>query len=191
MTRAWRRRQAGFGYIELGMAVAALVALAALAWAVKSYIDGVDERGYQRGVEETTATYAKRDNEALRAAIDAKEKALARVRQLEDANAAEVTAAATEYQRRLADVRATHDRFVAGVRAGTIRLRDPGNPGGAARCAGGAAPQAGPGAGGRDGAAGGELSGAAAEFLLGETARADAVVRQLQACQRIVEADRK
>lgn len=190
MTRAWRRRQSGFGYVEIGMAIAALVALAALAWAVKSYLDGIDAKAYQRGVDETTAAYAKRDNEALRQAIAAREAAEKRVLEIEQRAARDVAAASTTYQRELADVRSVHDRFVAGVRSGAIRLRDPGRTAGAADCARDAAGPAAGASGGRDGGSGAVLSAEASEFLWAEAGRADALRAQLLACQAVIRADR-
>lgn len=49
----------------------------------------------------------------------------------------------------------------------------------------------GPGISGRDGGAGAYLSTETAEFLLGLTGEADAVVRQLKACQAVAREDRR
>lgn len=84
------RRQGGFllpafgpWLIYAGLAAAALAAL----WWAYSTIDG---RGYGRGVAETTADYAKRDNQALR-------DALARVAQLQ----AEIRGREREHEARI------------------------------------------------------------------------------------------
>lgn len=74
----------------------------------------------------------------------------------------------------------------AALLSGALRLRDPG-PAPAGR---GVAASAGAGSCRCDGRAAGELSGAAAEFLLGLAADADAVADQLAACQRVVTEDR-
>lgn len=74
----------------------------------------------------------------------------------------------------------------AALLSGALRLRDPG-PAPAGR---GVAASAGAGSCRCDGRASGELSGAAAEFLLGLAADADAVADQLAACQRVVIEDR-
>ena len=93
----------------------------------------------------------------------------------------------TDYQRRLNDATQQRAADRAALRAGALRLRD---PGGAADCRGAAA-EAGAGSAGRDGRAPGDLSPAAAGFLLELASDADDVARQLAACQRVVEADRQ
>lgn len=83
-------------------------------------------------------------------------------------------------------VQAEHD--VAAVRAGALRLRDPGAK--PAACPG-AVPSAAPAASVGDGPAPGELSRELDEFLVSEANRADAVAIQLGACQAVVLSDRK
>lgn len=176
----------GFTIIQMGLAVAALGLLTALALAAKGYLEDVDERAFQRGVAQTTALWEKRANQEL---ADAQAE-IERLRTLKDAAArahqAELHQAAQDYEKRRAENERSKDRFVADVRAGRVVLRDPG------RTAPPACPQAGGGAGsapaapvaGGDDAKGGGLSGEAAEFLLGEAARANAVVDQLTLAQR-------
>lgn len=139
-------------------------------------------------VAERTAWQAK-DNEQLRLAN-------AEIQRLET----EARAAEADHARRLADIgknivkdkqRADqqHQADLDNVRAGTLVLRDPGAPGLRA-CAGAAgAPVAGPSR--SDGPGGGGLSGAAAEFLLGEASRADDLARQLTAAQAVIAEDRR
>ena len=78
---------------------------------------------------------------------------------------------------------------VRAARAGTLRLRDPGAT--ACQTSGSALPGAGAGTGQRDGPGNGGLSGDAAEFLLKLTGRCNDVRDTLNACQRIVEEDRR
>lgn len=91
------------------------------------------------------------------------------------------------YQEQLTNATDQHTTDLAALRAGTLRLRDR-----AARQSPACdrVPETTAAAGGRDGDPGTELSGAAAEFLLGLTNRANRIVEQLTACQAIVRADR-
>lgn len=111
----------------------------------------------------------------------------ANYRQAEAKHANALASIATTYETRLSDAKAVHDRDVAAVRAGALRLRDP-----FAKCPlGSAAAPAGAGSSLGDGPAGAELSGAVTEFLLGEASRANAIVEQLTTCQQVVIEDRK
>ena len=179
------RNQRGFGYVELGAALAALAMIACIVWWVRGYLKEVDLAGYNRAVGE----YARRDNEALRTAIATRDRLQREKDALEAKNAQLVTAASANYQKGLTDGKAELDAALARARGGQ-RLRDAG-----ARCpavgdrdATGAARA---GAGGRDGPQGADLSDAAAEFLLRLAGEADDVVRQLAACQAVVRADRE
>jgi len=191
------KRQRGFGLVEIaiyaGIAIAVLGALAGLVHVWHNYTDGLDKKGYDRGVQETQATYAKRDNTALVAANK-------RIKDLEDARAADllqsqldVNDQATRFEQEKADAEKTTAARIAAARAGNLRLFDPGTKGGNTSCAGsgdggGAAGVAT--AGGPDGAGGSELSVVADEFLLGESKRADIIAKKLNrlqiACQAIV-----
>lgn len=184
-------KQRGNIYVILALTIAAAGALAGLAWAWNAYTTKLDRLGYERGASETTAQYAARDNAALQAAIQAKDKAEARIAALEDNNAKAVAAASTNYQKGLADGKVTLDAALADVRAG-FRLRDPaGSPGLSARCIGDAIGPPSAAASGRDGQAGSELSQAASDFLLRLAGEADEVVIQLTACQQILISDRE
>ena len=173
-------------------AIATLVAIVAVLGALWWIYSGIDERGYQRGKSETETTYAKRDNKQL---VDAQQKILdlqADIRTRESKGDADQAAISATYQEQLSHAHAETDRLVDAVRRGDVRLRDPGAN--VAACAGGGdggrTTVAGA-AGGRDGPAGGELSREAAEFLLSEAGRADAIVRQLAAAQAVILNDRK
>lgn len=100
-----------------------------------------------------------------------------------------LAAASQTYQESLQHEKATHDRTVAGLRSGALRLRIE-----LARrqtADGGSAAGATSGSGRCDGEARAELSTAAAEFLVGLASEADTVVHQLTACQAVVSADRQ
>jgi prophage endopeptidase len=111
------------------------------------------------------------------------------VRAKEAEHAEKLASFSQTYQEQLQNVRMEKDKFVAGVRAGTIRLRIPqparpssNNP---------ALDQVNAGAGRCDASAESELPRDVAEFLYSEASRADAIVNQLQACQAIVIEDRR
>lgn len=113
----------------------------------------------------------------------------AAAREVERAKAAAVAAVSADYQRRLNDANKQRAADADAIRAGTLRLRDPGAAGVVSsgdRSADTAAP-----AGGCDGRASGELSGAAAQFLFDLAADADQVAMQLQACQAVIIEDRR
>jgi hypothetical protein len=102
-----------------------------------------------------------------------------------------------DYQNKLKEHNHEKDRVIAGLRNGSIRLRDPGvKP--TVRAGGGIGAEALAATVGRDGKTGGgsgELSTEAAGFLWGEATRADQTILrlifQIDACQAIVEEDRR
>lgn len=146
--------------------------------------------GRADGGADTNAAWQSRENTTL-------QKANARIVELEEdarrreaTHAQDMAAAAAQYQKEKAHVEADRDRTIADLRSGALRLRIPI----AAACAGtvgGTAAAPGAGAGRSDDPTTAELSAAAAEFLVGLAAEADAVVNQLTACQAVVIADRK
>jgi hypothetical protein len=109
-------------------------------------------------------------------------------RRREQKHADEVARISTNYQRQLSDAKRKRDSDVVAVRAGDIRLFDPGTRKGACIDWG---REVGAAAGGRDGGACRELSREATEFLLGLAGEADEVALQLSACQALVRADRE
>ena len=180
------------GWMYLIGLVVVLALIVGGIYEVKSFVDGVDAKAYARGIKETEATYAQRDNAALKAAN-------ARIAELTDA----VRAAEQEGQRKLdliaqqrekdrSNAKIQHDRDVAAARAGTLVLRDPGQSNTACTAAGdrGSRAEAGASAGNGDGRAKAGLSGEAAEFLLTLTDDADDVARQLAAAQQVIIQDR-
>lgn len=181
------RKQRGNIYVVLALVIAASIAL----YFVFEFVDAHWETsaGVLKGTTDTTALYAKRDNDALRAAIEAKRKAEARVAELEREAADRVTTADADYQRGLKDGQAKVDAAVERVHAG-YRLRDPGGSSCPAAGLGGQVAAAGD-PGRRDGQAGADvpaaagctLSAGASEFLIRLAGEADDVTRQLNVCQ--------
>ncbi len=177
------RRQTG--YVLPTWAIYALVAAAALGalWYAYTTIDG---RGYERGKSAVEADYVKRDNKALKDALDRVQTLQAEIRAREASHQAAVAALSEKHQQEKVHAKRQHDRDLAAVRAGTLKLRDPGATATAAQCD--RSPERPPAAasGGDHAAAGSELSGAASEFLLSLMHEADGVVGQLTAAQALI-----
>lgn len=177
------KRQEGFALPTWAIyALAAAAALGALWWAY----DTVDGRGYARGKSEVEANYAERDNKALKDALDRVQVLQAEIRAREASHQAAVASLSEKHQQEKAHAKRQHDRDLAAVRAGTLKLRDPGATATAAQCD--RSPERPPAAtaGGDHAATGSELSGAASEFLLSLMHEADGVVRQLTAAQGLI-----
>ena len=100
-----------------------------------------------------------------------------------------LTQISSAYQTELSNAETQHNRDVAAIRTGAIKLRDAAATPMHADCPPG--PEAATPAPGRDATAGCELSADASGFLLGEADRADTYTRQLAACQAVVLEDRK
>lgn len=172
------------------IAVAVLAALTGLVMAWNAYISGVEQTGYARGKQETEATYAKRDNEQLRATIAAKEAAEAKVAATELKAKATFALLAADYQKDV-DNEAKRNRAVLDdLRAGRIVLHDPGATG-PAQCLGGQSPETAAGASRGDAAAQGRFSREASERFWADATLADEITLQLAACQAVVRADRE
>lgn len=113
-------------------------------------------------------------------ALKEQDKSAAAAREQEQAYAAAQIAASQKYQQEIKNVATQKDRVIADLRAGAIRLRDPGRqyPTGE-----NVLPATAAAASGCDGAAGGELSQPLSEFLVAAFSEADAITHQLTACQ--------
>ena len=144
---------------------------------------------YAAGSDDVAADWQAQENEELRAATARIEQLQAEATAKERAHGEALSAIDVRYQNELKNANDSHQRLVAELRAGSLRLRDQyattgANCGGAS---GGTAATAGE----RDGEAGTDLSGPATGFLLDLTKEADDAVRQLSACQEVVIEDRK
>ena len=173
--------------VTVGLIILALLALAALIKLVTGYLSDLDQRGYDRGALKTKSDYEARDNVALVAAnkliTDLNEK----IRSQEKDHSNRVAKIDEEKTKEVKDVKAKADRDVARIRAGALKLRDPGRT--EQRCPDGGGSSGGTtvaASGVGDGKAGAELSREAAAFLRGEAGRADAVVVQLTTAQALL-----
>ena len=164
----------------------ALTALA-VAWIASLAAVGAWQRHDGRTAER--AEWQARESEQLRHAHAAITRLTAAARAAEARNASALATISTRHTQELHHAQAQRTRDRADLRAGTLRLRDPGAPG--LRADGCLPPAPGPAAGGRDARTPGDLSREAAEFLLDLAAEADDTARQLAACQRVVIADRE
>lgn len=158
---------------------------------VKRAFDDADRRGYQRGVSETESRYKTRDNAALAAANKRIQELETKVRAQEQQHVDALARIGKTHQEELDREKAKRARAVADARAGALKLRDPGARPCAAPGGGGEAGEARTAAGSGDAQAGAELSRPFTEFLIDLAGEADEVVRQLGACQAVIEADRR
>lgn len=187
------RRQRGIatGWLYLIGLILLVGALTGLVVAWDNYTSGLIEQGHDAGVAETKAAYTQRDNAALQAANLEILRLTADVRTKEEAAAVKVAAIAAQLAKEKIDGQAQRARDVADIRAGLIKLRDPGaDPAGALACDPRAGTETAAGAARGDGRAPGGLSGASAEFLLGIADDADVLAHQLAAAQAVIRQDR-
>lgn len=146
----------------------------------------------QSGATAERARWQARENLELRSAQDKILTLTQDAQRQERGHAVRMAALETQLLQERKRASAQHQADLDRLRAGALRLRDPGarptacSPG--AEPAGRAATAS---ATSGDGAAGGELSSAAAEFLLGLAAEADDVVAQLSAAQHQLIEDRR
>lgn len=187
-----QRGAIAIGWLYLAGAIALILALTGLVMAWNSYTEGLDKKGYDRGVSETTATWTKRDNVALQATLAAQKAAEVRVAQAE-ANAAQAQSYATgQYEKGMNDGKVKTAALVAAARSGTFRLQDPGQTRAITPCSAAIGPAStatsASGGDGHDG--GGGLSAEASEFLLSEGGRANALVKKLNLARAVIVSDR-
>ena len=158
-----------------------------LIWLASLVGVGVWQRSDGATTERTM--WVERENAELVAANAKIVQLNAAARAQEVRHAESLAAISTGHQQEIKNAQAQANADRAAVRAGGLRLYDVAAPG--LRACGSLSGAPGATAGGRDGPKGGELSGAAAEFLLELVNDADAVARQLAACQQVVRADRE
>jgi uncharacterized membrane protein len=180
-------------WLYLAGAIAFMLVLAGLIKVWNNYTTALDKQGYDRGVAESTAAYTKRDNTQLQAALSAQSVAERVAAAAERKAATAQSTASTNYQKGVNDGKTKLAAFIASARAGTVKLRDPGNQAGtgSARCnQASQGTAAGPATGSDGGAASGLLSESATVFLASEANRADEIVMQLTAAQAVIVSDR-
>ncbi len=174
--------------IDIPWWVKALIVLA-IAGAVYGAIVSYGNDRYAAGKDAEKADWIKRENTELITANAEISRLTTKARQTEQDHATAIAKASGTYQEALNHEKTAHARTVADLRAGVLKLRID-----LARresTGGSTTAQTGAGPGGCDGETRGELSQQAGEFLVGLASEADEVVRQLTACQAVVDADRK
>ena len=120
-------------WLYVGAALLILAALATLISAWDSYTARLDKAGYDRGVDETTAAWQKRDNKALQDALTAQTAAQVLATAAERKAATAQSVASSNYEKGVIDGKAKLALFLASG----VGLRDPGNPGGPGPAGGG------------------------------------------------------
>lgn len=164
--------------------LAVLLLAAAAVYAIYSY----GQQQFGLGEKAERATWLARENAQLTKA-NAKIKQLEeKYRQLEQDRAEVQAAISSKYQKDLNHVKTEKDRVIAGLRDGAFRLRIPVAT--RLNAYGGSAAEVAAPACGRDGGTRTELPVEASEFLVGLASEADEVVKQLGACQAVINADR-
>ena len=189
-SETWRAPKAQRGIIFPTWAIylAAAAAIGVALWYAYSTIDG---RGFDRGKAQTESAYKDRDNKALQAALAKVAELQAEVQAREQAHEKALDQIRNKQRKEAADAKRQHEADLAAVRAGTLRLRDPGRATSTAQCDRGPEAAAGGTAGGGDGETAGGLSRAAAEFLLQLVHDADRNTRQLTDAQQVIEEQRR
>ena len=180
------------GWLYLIAVVVLIVVCTAAFHAFTSYVERQEEQAYERGRQEVIAKYETRDHAALQKALADVQQLEQQARDKEKAHQQALDKIATQLAKEKADAKKQRESDIAGVRAGTIVLRDPGATTACAAPSGagatGATVASGPGSGA---AAGGGLSPAATEFLFNLVNDADEVVRQLDKAIDVIEEDRR
>jgi hypothetical protein len=175
--------------IYLGLVVALAAIGAGVFYGGKSYLDGVDARGFARGQQEAETKFLARDNAALAAATQRIRELQERVRASEAQAAADVATIDKKHQEELTNARRKASRDIADARSGALRLRDHWRDQAASCTAngGGSADSTVAGASGSGDDTGGTVfSREAVELLLGEANRADSVRDRLHAAQALI-----
>lgn len=180
-------KQRGNIYVYSAIAIALLALVVAGIFGMNSYINGVDKKGYERGVGETTATFTERDNEQLQALIHERDDALSKVRELEHQHDIEITAAEDVHAKDIAELNTDHDRALARLH----REREEARASAAsARAGASSTPAADPGkCEGQDWRR--IIPDEDQRFFVDEATRADRVVAKLLLCRATLEIERK
>ena len=163
-------------------------------WAASLATVGIWQR--HDGEASVTATWQARETKEQQAAAAQFKSLSDAARAAEQKYTNEMATLASNYERKLSDANKQRISDLAALRAGTLRLRDPGTSH-VSTCPSSTA-QAGTSPGRSDGStpsqlqatANGLLSTDASQFLINFAADADDVARQLAACQQVIEQDR-
>lgn len=159
----------------------------AIAWAGSLVSTGYWQYGV--GVDTERVKWQARENVELTEANKTIQTLTDNARKEEQAKNQALNEVSKIYQGKLTDAENEKDKLIAGVRNGTIVLRQPTTIRESASA--NTASQTSPAASGCNGETGSQLQDEVAEFLLSESVRADKIVQQLEACQAVVLEDRK
>lgn len=189
----WQRGIADGWLLLAGVLVLCGLGLAAL-FGVKSWEHGIDQRGYTRGVNETSARYEARDKSALLAMTKERDALQAMLDAQRKASETKIRQMADEYRKGKEAREAQYQRDLAAVRDGSLKLRDPGQTAragtGCSETAGGENQPAGSGPGAA-GAGDGQLSAEASGFLLWLASEADRLAEKVNKLVGVAKADRE
>jgi prophage endopeptidase len=159
--------------------IAAALIVAALVGYYNVHVHGLIKAAEVKAVTENNQSWQAAEKKAIKASEEA-------ARATEQAHAKALDIVKTNYAKETANAKTQRDKDVAAAHSGALRLRD--NAASSGVCNDSKAATT---TGGSDAPKGADLSPAAAEFLLALADDADAVVRQLSACQQIINSDRK
>lgn len=172
------------------MSIAALLTFARAHWRailILLVLGVIAAAAYSQGYKRAALGYEAKLQAMNAAHSQALAQAQAEAREQERSAAVRIAAINETHHKDLTHAKAAHDRTIADLRSGAFRLRERFNcfpaPGGRAAALGPLAPVD---AGGSPGG----LRPEDAEFLIGESARADEVAIELQGCKAIARADR-
>lgn len=144
--------------------------------------------GMELGEDRANARWLVKENKEVAAANDKIRALLTERREKEAAHTKAMFSVDAKYQGERDVLKNETNRLRAAIRDGSLRLR---NHTRGESPSGGAPSEALASACQRDGEAATQLSAAASEFLVELTGEADEIVKQLTACQEVIEADRK
>jgi len=145
------------------------------------------QRDVANGLRKDISDHALEDERSAIRAQEAAKQAEAYGRERERIHVDEMAAISAQHEQEKLHALAEKDAVIAGLRDGTYRLR---TRLAAAAATSGLAAQVGASASGGDGAAQNGLRIEDAGFFVRESERADDVVRQLTACQAVIQSDR-
>jgi len=183
-------RERGNIYVYLAIGIAVLGIITALFFGYKGQLADADQKGYERGKQETDAAYKGRDNKQLQTVIAERDRLIKEAQAREDQHNLEIGQQEEAHAAANASQDARYNALLAKYRGlprqpsatGTCPPSgDQGRPGATAADTGGSARPV----------TRGELLGADGEFLIREARRADARLSALRLCRETLIIERK
>lgn len=180
-------KQRGFLSPNMLIGLGIVAALALAVWGVNTYLNNVEQRGYDRGVAVTSAAVRERDNTVLQGALRRVNALQDQARKQEAESALAIDKIAKQLAQEKANGKKVADSVAADIASGRLMRRDDAFTRGSAAVGGGSASGA-PGAAARggDGAAPCKLSESAERSVLAIGADADEVAKQLAGAQAVI-----